>query len=269
MRRTVLLSVTIAFAVLLVSQVWGSAAREAEGAIAKPNIVFILADDMRKDDLKYMPKTRTLLKDKGMSFSNAFVSHALCCPSRATIMRGQYAHNTGVWANGGSNGGLRAYKDHGGVSDNVATRLRGAGYRTGLFGKYLNGYASANRSIPRGWDRWFATDEGYFGYRANDQGTIKRFGTDASDYQTDVLRRRTEAFIGASVAAGKPFFAYVTPKAPNNAEGLGTPVPAPRQGTPTMARGPSARPHSTSKTSRTNPPGYASCLGSATPRKPR
>src|SRR5918994_746275 len=228
MRRTVLLSVTTAFAVLLVSQVWGSAIREAEGAIAKPNIVFIMADDMRKDDLRYMPKTRDLLKNRGMSFSNAFVSHALCCPARATIMRGQYAHNTGVWANGGSNGGLQAYRAHGGETDNVATRLDGAGYRTGLFGKYLNGYLSTDRRIPRGWERWFAPEEAYFDYRANDQGTIRRFGTDAKDYQTDVLRRRTEAFIGASVTAGKPFFAYVTPKAPHNEEGLGKPVPAPR-----------------------------------------
>jgi len=54
-------------------------------------------------------------------------------------MRGQYAHNTGVWVNGGSNGGLQAYRNHGGETDNVATRLNGAGYKTGLFGKYLNG----------------------------------------------------------------------------------------------------------------------------------
>jgi len=228
MRRTVLLSVTTAFAVLLVFQVWGSAARTAEGATARPNIVLITADDMRKDDLKYMPKTRALLKDRGTSFTNAFVSHALCCPARATIMRGQYAHNTGVWANGGPKGGLQAYRAHGGEADNVATRLDGVGYRTGLFGKYLNGYTSNDRRIPRGWDRWFATDEGYFGYRANDQGTIRRFGADASDYQTDVLARRTKDFIGASVAARKPFFAYVAPKAPHNAEGNGMPVPAPR-----------------------------------------
>src|SRR5829696_9383909 len=99
MRRTVTLSVAVALGVLLVSGVWGSAAREAEGATAKPNTVFILADDMRKDDLRYMPKTRSALGDKGMSFSNAFVSNALCCPTRATIMRGQYSHNTGVWTN--------------------------------------------------------------------------------------------------------------------------------------------------------------------------
>src|SRR5215203_96533 len=123
MRRTVTLSVAVAFAVLLVSGVWGSAAREAAGATDEPNIVFILADDMRKDDLKYMPKTLSVLRDKGMSFSDAFVSNALCCPSRATIMRGQYAHNTGVWTNTNGDGpdaGWQAYKNNDNERDNLA-----------------------------------------------------------------------------------------------------------------------------------------------------
>src|SRR5215212_6059912 len=72
---------------------------KAQIAPAQPNIVFILTDDMRKDDLKYMPKTEALLQNTGMSFENAFVSNALCCPSRSTIMRGQYSHNNGVWSN--------------------------------------------------------------------------------------------------------------------------------------------------------------------------
>jgi N-acetylglucosamine-6-sulfatase len=114
---------------------------EAQSAPSQPNIVFILADDMRKDDLQYMPKTRSLLKANGMSFTNDFVSVPVCCPSRATIMRGQYAHNTGVLENGsGPNGGWQGYQSHGNEQDNVATRLQGAGYRTGLIGKYLNGY---------------------------------------------------------------------------------------------------------------------------------
>ncbi len=224
MSRTVLLSVTVALAVLLLSGVWGSASREARGATTKPNIVFILADDMRYDDLKYMPKTRSLLKDKGMSFSNAFVSNALCCPSRATIFRGQYAHNTGVWTNqngGGPDAGWQAYRNNGNERDNVATRLDAAGYRTALIGKYLNGYNTDY--IPPGWDHWFATWGQYFRYDVNDQGTVRHFGTDASDYKTDVLRRETEAFIGTSAAQGKPFFAYVAPKAPHNPT-----VPAPR-----------------------------------------
>ncbi len=217
MRRTVVLSVAVAFAVLLVSGVWGSASSDAVGATAKPNIVFILADDMRKDDLKYMPKTLSILRDKGMSFSNAFVSNALCCPSRATIMRGQYAHNTGVWSNKGSRGGWKAYSSNGNEKDNMATRLDAAGYRTGLFGKYLNEYPGA-RDKPPGWDRWFAHTDGsnYYDYKINDDGRIIHYGSTAADYETDVIARHAMTFIGASAMARVPFFAFVAPRAPHS-----------------------------------------------------
>jgi N-acetylglucosamine-6-sulfatase len=216
MRRTVMLSVAVAFAVLLVSGVWDSAAREAEGATAKPNIVFILADDMRKDDLKYMPKTRSVLGDKGMSFSNAFVSNALCCPTRATIMRGQYSHNTGVWTNKGSSGGVQAYRNKGNEKDNMATRLDAAGYRTGLFGKYLNEY-SGTKDKPPGWDRWFAHSGGahYYDYKINDDGRIIHRGSTSADYETDVIADHVKTFIGTSAIARVPFFAYVAPRAPH------------------------------------------------------
>jgi arylsulfatase A-like enzyme len=215
----------MALALLLSLGVAGSIPKDAGAPTAKPNLVFVLADDMRKDDLKYMPKTRSVLKDKGMSFQNAFVSNALCCPARATIMRGQYAHNTGVWLNGGPDeGGWHAYQSNGNEQDNVATRLDAAGYRTGLFGKYFNSYQGT--TVPPGWDRWFATFHPpweYFDYDVNDDGTIRHFGTRDSDYQTDVLKRKTKAFIGASVTQGKPFFAYVAPLAPH-----GPTISAPR-----------------------------------------
>jgi N-acetylglucosamine-6-sulfatase len=205
---------------------------QAQRATAKPNIVFILADDMRKDDMKYMPKMRSLLRERGMGFRNAFVSHALCAPSRSSIMRGQYPHNTGVWSNSSTDssstsiGGWQAYQHNGNEQDNVATRLRGAGYRTGLLGKYLNGYTNTT-FIPRGWDRWFALfssgDLHYFDYDVNDQGTIRHFGTKDSDYKTNVLGRKTNAFIISSVSEGKPFFAYVAPTAPHDPS-----TPAPR-----------------------------------------
>src|SRR5215210_4907473 len=100
----VLTSVTLAVALLFLGSYPGGtdAIRKrpkVQTVAARPNMVFILADDMRKDDLRYMPKTRSLLGGRGMSFQNAFVSNALCCPSRATIMRGQYAHNTHVSSN--------------------------------------------------------------------------------------------------------------------------------------------------------------------------
>src|ERR671913_2052558 len=180
----------------------GMTASHAESSLAQtappfdptdPNIIFILTDDMRYDDLnrnddpklEYMPKTMTLLADQGMSFSNAFVSNALCCPTRATIMRGQYAHNTGVWTNKGSNGGWQAYRNNGNEKDNMATRLDAAGYRTGLFGRDLNEYSGA-KDKPRGWDRWFAHSGGtqYYDYKINADGRIIHYGSTSADYET-------------------------------------------------------------------------------------
>jgi N-acetylglucosamine-6-sulfatase len=106
---------------------------KAQTAPSQPNIVFILTDDMRNDDLKYMPKTKALLQTTGMTFENAFVSNALCCPSRSTIMRGQYSHNNGVWSDSSTDsssttsGGWQAYQQNGNEADNVATRLQVVG----------------------------------------------------------------------------------------------------------------------------------------------
>jgi arylsulfatase A-like enzyme len=216
MNKSILPSASVAFVVLLALGLSGSMPTDAQTRTAKPNIVFILADDMRKDDLKHMPKTRSLLANKGMTFSNAFVSTPLCCPSRATIMRGQYAHNSGVWNIGGSSGGWQTYRAKGLERDNVATRLDAIGYRTGLFGKYLNGYKGSSNKPP-GWDRWFAHTgrSSYYDYKINDDGTVRRFGSSAADYETDVMANRAKTFIGTSVRAGEPFFAYVAPKAPH------------------------------------------------------
>jgi N-acetylglucosamine-6-sulfatase len=109
----VLGSVALAIGILFFGSYVGSTddmgKAQAQTLVAKPNIVFILADDMRKDDMKYMPKTHSLLRKQGMGFRNAFVSNAICCPSRATIMRGQYSHNTHVWNNHNSaEGGWQA-----------------------------------------------------------------------------------------------------------------------------------------------------------------
>ena len=190
----------------------------AEAQASQPNIVFILVDDMRKGDLGYMPKTKTLLQDKGMTFENAFVSNPICCPSRATIMRGQYAHNTHVWRNtDSSTGGWEAYHTRGYEDRNVATTLKAAGYRTALIGKYLNHYQETTK--PPGWDEWFVTLDpttyNYFNYDINNNGDVRHFGSGASDYKTDVLGRKTRSFIGASSTQPGPFFAYVAPVAPH------------------------------------------------------
>jgi N-acetylglucosamine-6-sulfatase len=224
MRKAVLQLASAALAILFFSAITGSTPTAAQTAPTKPNVVFIIADDMRYDDLKYMPKTHSLLKAKGMSFESAFASNSSCCPNRAAIMRGQYPHNTGVWRSvNAPDGGWEGYRINGNEQDNVATRLDAAGYRTALIGKYFNGYKDTTY-VPVGWDHWFATfGFKYFDYDVNDSGTIRHFGASSSDYHTDVLSRQTRTFISTSVARGEPFFAYVAPIAPH------TPTtPAPR-----------------------------------------
>ena len=113
----------------------------AEEAGEKPNILFILTDDADLSLLPKMPKIKESMIHKGTTFPNAFAPFPTCCPSRATILRGQYPHNTGVISNYGTHGGVSAFEAAANDEDNLATRLDDAGYRTGLFGKYLNGYA--------------------------------------------------------------------------------------------------------------------------------
>src|SRR5687767_3302188 len=74
-------------------------------AAARPNLVFVLTDDMRDDDLAHMPITQRLLADRGMEFTDAISPHPLCCPARAQLATGQYAQNNGVQHNRGVHGG--------------------------------------------------------------------------------------------------------------------------------------------------------------------
>lgn len=206
----------MALAALLLSAAYGSSGPVvAQTTPAKPNFVFILADDMRYDDLDYMPKTRNLIGSQGMTFSDAYVPLSTCCPSRVSILTGMYTHNHKVWFNDkGDQGGWEGFKAQGHERDNLATRLRGAGYRTGLFGKYMNGYDGS--SVPEGWYDWFGKHKGdYYEWDVNDNRTQRHYGSANRDYSTDVIARQAQSFVGDSVAAGRPFLAYVAPSAPH------------------------------------------------------
>ena len=143
-------------ALLLASAVVGAMVQFSPGPASAieppPNIVMILTDDQRVDTLGYMPIVQKTLGKHGVTFTNAYVSNPVCCPSRATILTGLYSHSTGVYTND-LDGGFAKFDD----SSTIATWLQDAGYHTGLFGKYLNGYES--EYTPPGWDRWFATHE--------------------------------------------------------------------------------------------------------------
>ena len=136
-------------AVILVAAPSSAVARPAgAGKDGRPNILVVMTDDMNQADLAFMPKTRKLLAEHGTSFTNAITSFPLCCPSRATFLTGQYAHNHGV----GGNFYPEGWYGMAGRDNTLATWLDRGGYRTDLIGKMLNGYGAldAHGEIPPG-----------------------------------------------------------------------------------------------------------------------
>lgn len=194
---------------------------------ARPNIVLVLVDDANRELLKQMPLTQALVADAGARVPRFLFNQALCCPSRSTMLRGQYSQNTGVTANGGRDGGYDACYGKGNEASTIGTWLDDAGYETGYLGKYMDGYAGGaglpDTHVPVGWDRWFAlfSDSKHgFDYTVNEDGVLTHRGDDESDYATDVLAAGSQRFINE---ADDPFFLWVNPKQPHAPA-----VPAPR-----------------------------------------
>ena len=182
----------------------------------RPNLVFVLTDDLTSDLLAYMPNVRALQRD-GRTFANYFVTDSFCCPSRASIFTGQFPHDTKVYVNSGRNGGFGGFTRNGKDRQTYATALHAGGYRTAMFGKYLNEYGKNTTYVPPGWDEWHVSDNGYggFGYTINDNGTLHRHGHKRRDYFTDVLSAKAQAFIDRSADARQPFAMEVAPFAPH------------------------------------------------------
>ncbi|MGA1091996.1 MAG: sulfatase [Candidatus Nanopelagicales bacterium] len=181
----------------------------------RPNVLLILTDDQRAGTVVGLPTVMSEIVDKGTTYPNAFVPTSWCCPSRASLLSGKFAHNSGVWENSTSSawGAWASFAYGGEESDTLATRLDDAGYRTGLFGKYLNDTVSLGEDYkPAGWDEWDAFLGGnYTRYRlSSDTKPVRKDRT----YLTDVLADRTVDFI-ESTPEDTPFFAYFSPFAPH------------------------------------------------------
>jgi arylsulfatase A-like enzyme len=209
--------------VLAVAGTTSASAREAD-ATTPPNIVLIVTDDQRWDTLWAMPTVQSELIGHGIRFRQGFVVNSFCCPSRATILTGLYSHGSGVYRNGTEAYGYPDFDE----TSTVATWLDGAGYRTGLIGKYLGGYSeSLVAHVPPGWDRWFTFvsangNGGYFDYSVSDDGKLAAFGDAPGDYSTDVLGAQAVSFI-ESAGPNEPLFLYFAPRAPHEPA-----IPAPR-----------------------------------------
>ena len=209
-------SIASTAAVLAIAQ-----AEFIKAQVAKPNILFVLTDDLDAAAVEYMPQVKSLIAERGVSFSNYFVNISLCCPSRATILRGQYAHNTGIYTNNKADGSFIHFYQQDLEKSTIATWLHEEGYRTAFMGKYLNGYPrqASLDYVPPGWDEWYSpiNDSGYVGYNytLNENGNLVSYGRDAKDYSTDVYTAKARQFINRAAQDKQPFFAYVSYFAPH------------------------------------------------------
>jgi len=196
-----------------------------------------MTDDQTLESLRVMGKTRALIGARGATFTNAFVSFSLCCPSRSTLLTGQYAHNHGVLGNTPPDGGYAKLDG----TKTLPVWLQKAGYTTTHIGKYLNGYGTKNPTeIPPGWSEWHGSVDPstykYYGYTLNENGSLVTYGTDAASYSTDVYARIAGDVIRRRAPEAGPFYLSVAFLAPHaggpttkdDPKGIATPDPAPR-----------------------------------------
>ncbi len=190
-------------------------AKKAEAQTEKPNIVVIVTDDQSYESLQAMPYVNG--RTDWVRFDNFFLNVPLCCPSRATLLTGQYAHKHGVVDN-------KAGKKFN-EATTLPTWLKAAGYKTSLVGKYLNAYPwNRGNYIPVGWDYWTAITgpPAYYNYSLYENGTVKAYGSSPEDYVNDVLKAKALDFL-QTTTPNQPFFLYFSPYAPHRPS-----TPAPR-----------------------------------------
>jgi N-acetylglucosamine-6-sulfatase len=181
----------------------------------RPNLVLILTDDLDAGLLQDHPADYPSLRQlaaEGTTFENAFVTDPLCCPSRATTLRGQYAHNHQILGNWAPQGGARKFRDLGHEDSTVATWLRDEGYRTALVGKYMNDYYGDR--VPVGWDDWYAITGGHLSEDLNENGRAHHYDP-GRHHLDDVLAEKASGYVRHAPDNGAPFFMWVGTKAPH------------------------------------------------------
>ncbi len=212
------------------------ASSEATSATAaeKPNIIYILADDMGYSDIgcyggEIETPNLSAMAANGVRFSS-FYNAARCCPTRASLLSGLYPHQAGVGWMMSDNGydGYRGELNRNCVT--IAEVLKGAGYSTYMAGKWhvtskvkpKDAKDKANWPLQRGFDRFYGTIHGAGSFfdpfsltRGNDYispVTDAEYQPEDGFYYTDAISDHAIRFVEEHHAASaqKPFFMYVS-----------------------------------------------------------
>jgi len=186
--------------------------RTASAQADAPNVLIIVTDDQRPDTMEFMPRTQRLFGRRGVTFERAFATTPLCCPFRASLMSGQYAHNSGVRRNQDAR---LINHEH-----TLQRYLSDGGYQTALVGKYLNEWGLQNP--PPYFDR-FVVGNGYRNRQVNIDGTVNRIRQYLPYYLRNQAVRLLKAFEADDES--RPWLMVLTPSTPH-----GPTVPAPEHG---------------------------------------
>jgi arylsulfatase A-like enzyme len=179
----------------------------AAARAGSPNVLVIVTDDQRADSMKMMSATRRLIRRRGVKFPYAYTTTPTCCPARASIFTGRYPHNHEVRTNDGT---TTDNLDH---TTTLQAYLQEAGYRTALFGKYLNGWNGD--SSPPYFDRWAFFSGRARGYYFGNQWNIDGKRRFVNAYSTRFIQKKTLEFIGSREARKNPWLTFVTTAAPH------------------------------------------------------
>ena len=185
---------------------------------ARPNIILFVTDDqtLAAYNSRTMPYTVGAVSGPGTTFDQAIAVTPLCCPSRASMITGQYGHNNGIVSN---KPGYLALRDKTNV---LPAWLRAAGYYTAHVGRYLNEYPHGAKPKPApGWDEWIANLEprSYYGYDLRVGRKTIEFGKKKKDYITNVINKRATEIIRKHAPKPQPFFLQVDHMAPHSGPG--------------------------------------------------
>jgi len=169
----------------------------------RPNIIIINVDDARPEVLSVMPLTEAWFGDQGTDYTDAFITTPSCCPSRATLMTGQYVHN---------NGQVNQNTDLTNQDQTIQRYLHDAGYFTGHSGKFLH-YVPLDTVAPH-WDRWAYYKGGYENVPFNIDGEITVPDAWSTTTTFDQAIDQLESFDAANDA--QPFYLHIAPTAPHS-----------------------------------------------------
>lgn len=214
-------AVLLASVVILIAVV--GLVRSMADAAEQPNVVLVVTDDLTKKDYFTLGSSLGFFTHGGTFFHNAFVTTALCSPSRASTLTGLYAHNHGITQHIDPGTGYEQYHAEGYDQKDLPVWLESSGYRTGLVGKYMNKYDAQHDGAPAGWTDWYGADDPAVRWTISENGrSLSTYEQDpgAPGYEPweDVLGDRAVQFVDDAHASRKPFFLWYGTHAPHSPE---------------------------------------------------